>query len=360
MDSYSSIVRSLPFLVPFVAPEALERELGRPFRLRLGANESPFGISPKAIEAMERELPRSAWYGDPDSYDLRFALANRHGVSMENVLVGPGLDDLLLLSCRTFLDPGDVAVTSLGGYPTFAYGVEGVGGQVVRVPYSHDKNDLFGLAEAAREHGAKLVYLANPDNPSGSWHHGEAILAMVHELPADAVLLLDEAYYEYAPSESVPAIDVTHPQIVRLRTFSKIHGMAGQRIGYAFATAETVASFNKIRLHFGINRVAQAGALASLDDLEFQRQVIAEVERGREDYSRSADELGFTALPSATNFVTIDVGGFENAKRIVQELAKDGVFIRMPGAEPLNRCIRVTIGTPTQRAEFAEALRKVR
>jgi histidinol-phosphate aminotransferase len=356
---FARIVRELPATVPFLAPEAIERRSGKKLTLRLGANESAFGPSPLALEAMRDAVTRVNWYGDPESYDLRSALAARHGVGMEHIVVGCGVDDLLELIVRTFLDPGQTAVTSLGGYPTFAYHVAGYGGKLERVPYRDGRNNLAGLAEAAKRSQARIVYLANPDNPSGTWVLAEEIGALLEALPQDCLLLLDEAYSDFAPAEALPAIDASDPRALRARTFSKAHGMAGARIGYALATNEIIAAFDKIRLHFGVNRVAQAGALASLQDTGYLQSVVVAVAEGRAEYIALAHEMGFTPLPSATNFVTMDVGGVERARALVAALAECGVFIRMPGAPPLDRCVRVTVGTPEERAAFAEAVHAV-
>jgi histidinol-phosphate aminotransferase len=357
--SVTRLVAELPATVPFVAPEALERGSGRPFRLRLGANESTFGPSPRAKEAMRAAVDRVNYYADPECYELRAALATFHGIDMEHVVVASGIDELLGLVVRAFLDHGEAAVTSLGAYPTFNYHVAGFGGQLERVPYAHDRNDLDALADAAHTSHARLVYLANPDNPSGSWYSARDVLAFVERLPADCLLLLDEAYAEFAPADALLPDDEPDPRVIRMRTFSKAYGMAGARIGYAIATPETIAAFDKIRLHFGVNLVAQAGALASLGDTEFLSSVIEAVAAGRDEYAALAKEQGLTTLPSATNFVTIDVAGPERARALVAALAERGVFIRMPGAPPLDRCVRVTVGTPPERALFAEILREV-
>src|SRR6202011_4171320 len=173
-----------------------------------------------------------ARYGDPESAALRAELARVHGVSPGNIVVCSGIDDLIGLAVRAFIEPGTLAVTSLGGYPTFEYHVLGFGGELRRVAYRDDSNDLDGLAEAARSSGARVVYLANPDNPSGTWHRSDAIEAFVGRLAPETLLLLDEAYIEFAPAGSAPAIDVSDARVLRMRTFSKAHGLAGARIGY--------------------------------------------------------------------------------------------------------------------------------
>ena len=360
---FTGLVQGLPATIPFVGPEALERRGGRRFELRLGANESAFGISPSALEAISRELARAAWYGDPEAFELRERLAGLHGVGTGEIVVGAGIDELLGVLVRAVVEPGDPVVTSAGAYPTFNYHVAGFGGRLVEVPYRDDHEDLDGLAAAVRREGARLVYLANPDNPMGTWHGAAAIGRFLAELPPDAMLLLDEAYIEFAPSDAAPPIATDDPRVVRLRTFSKAHGMAGLRIGYAIAHAGMIGALGRIRNHFGVNRLAQAAAMASLDDPAFVAGVVAEVARGREEYAALATELGFVPLPSATNFVALDVDpegrGPGHSRALLDALATVGVFIRRPHVAPLDRCIRVSVGTAGERTRFAAVLRAV-
>lgn len=352
--AFLSHIQRLSATVPFVGPEAIERQRGRRFALRLGANESAFGISPKAAEAMRAAIAQVSWYGDPDSFELRDALAQHHGVSVDAICVAVGIDELLGLVVRLLVAPGTPVVTSDGAYPTFNYHVLCLGGELHRVPYKQDREDPEALADKARCLNAPLVYLANPDNPMGTWHDSETLRAFIDALPESTAVILDEAYIEFAPASAQLRVDTSDPRVIRMRTFSKAHGMAGARIGYALAAPEVVTVLNKIRNHFAVNRIAQRGALASLGDKEFLNSVIAEVAAGREDYYRLAERLGFAYAPSATNFVTIDVGSGERAQSMVSALQEHDVFVRMPGVEPLNRCIRVTVGTAAERARFAE------
>ncbi len=341
------LVQTLPATVPFVGPEAIERQTGTPFRARLGANESVFGPSPKVREAI-REAADGAWmYGDPESYDLRHALAASLGIKANEVVVGEGIDGLLGYLVRLYVAPGDTVVTSDGAYPTFNYHVAGFGGRLVTVPYVDDREDPESLLRAAHETNAKLIYLANPDNPMGSWHGASAIEAMIEALPEGCLLALDEAYVEFAPGGAVPKIDASDPRVVRLRTFSKAYGLAGLRVGYAFGEADVIRGFEKIRNHFGMNRISQAAALAALADPDWVTEVREKVEAARVRIAEIAASNGLTALPSATNFVTIDCGrdaGF--AKSVLSGLVAKGIFVRMPFAEPGNRCIRVSAGHP--------------
>ncbi len=323
--------------------------------VRLGANESAFGPSPRAIAAMGAQLGRLAWYGDPDSLDLRDALATKHGCDPAHICVGAGIDDLMGLAVRAFVAPGTIAVTSRGTYPTFDYHVAGFGGRIERVDYLEDgRPDLDGLAERARAASAAIVYLANPDNPSGTFADRSAVARFAAVLPQQTALLLDEAYADFVDAGALPGLDFGGG-ILRMRTFSKAFGMAGARVGYVLADEETIATFQKIRLHYGVNRNAQIGALASLQDAEFCAWVVAETARGREEYYRLAADHSLNVIRSDTNFVCIDVGNAKRATAIVAELLEHTVWIRKPAASPLDRCIRVTVGTAPMRAAFAAA-----
>ncbi|SMH53625.1 pyridoxal phosphate-dependent aminotransferase [Maritimibacter sp. HL-12] len=356
---FTPLIVSLPAAVPFVGPEALERARGHPFRARLGANESVFGPSPRSVAAM-REAAGETWkYGDSESFELKAALSSRLGVGPQHLTIGEGIDGLLGNLVRLTVAPGDTVVTSLGAYPTFNYHVTGFGGDLVTVPYADDREDPDALIAAARETGAKLVYIANPDNPMGTWHGAERIAAMIEALPEGTLLVLDEAYIEFAPNGTAPEIDPDDARVIRLRTFSKAHGLAGARVGYAVGAPELIAAFDKVRNHFGLSRVSQAGALAALADESWLSEVRAKVSVARGRIAEIAAACGLKPLPSATNFVALDCGGDGAlARRVLAELAERDVFVRMPGVAPLDRCIRVSAGTPVMLDLFEAALPK--
>ncbi len=349
------IVASLPPSRPFVAPEELARKAGLDSLLRLGANESAFGPPLAAIEAMRAEIARSSWYGDPESMELRSALAHRHGCDVANICVGSGIDDLLGLTVRAYVAPGEASVATLGSYPTYAYHVRGHGVREETVPYARDGTvRLDALADQVHRSRAKIAYVANPDNPSGSFARAADVARFVRSLPEDCLLILDEAYGDFVPAaERLP--EVIDPRVVRMRTFSKAYGLAGARIGYCIAAPEIVRNFDKIRHHFGVNRIAQAGALAALGEAAFTANVVAEVERGRAEYATLAAAHGLTVLPSRTNFVCIDLGSLPRAEAMVAALLQRGIFIRKPGLPPIDGHIRVTVGTAPERARFAAA-----
>ena len=356
---YTKLIDSLPAKVPFVGPEAQERAQGFNFVARLGANESVFGPSPKAIAAMQAAA-RDVWmYGDPELHNLRHALAAHHRVAPENIVVGEGIDGLLGYLVRLLVAEGDPVVTSLGAYPTFLYHVAGFGGQVTTVPYKDDHEDPEALLAAARATGAKLLYLANPDNPMGTWHKAEAIERLIAELPPETVLILDEAYADTAPQEAIPAMDVSHPRVIRMRTFSKAYGLAGLRVGYAIGHHELIRAFDKIRNHFGMGRIAQAGALAALKDQDYLNQTVQKITQARAEIARIVQENGLTPLPSATNFVAVDCGrDGAYAAALLNELTKRGVFLRMPAIAPLNRTIRISCGDAAMLAHLEAELPK--
>jgi histidinol-phosphate aminotransferase len=353
----TELVASLPATVPFVGPEAQERARAAPFAARLGANESPFGPSPAALDAM-REVAGEAWmYGDPEAYTLRHALAAHHDVPPEAIVAGEGIDGLLGTLVRLLVAPGDAVVTSQGGYPTFAYHAVGHGGTLHAVPYRGDHEDPEALADRARETGAKLVYLANPDNPMGSWHGAEAIGALCDALPDGCLLCLDEAYADLAPREAIPALDPSDDRVIRMRTFSKAHGLAGLRVGYAIGHPSLIASFDRVRNHFGLGRVAQAAATAAIGDEAWLSHVRAQVAQSRDAIAAIARQNGLTPLPSAANFVAIDCGADGAfARRVLAALIERDIFVRMPGVAPLDRCIRVSCGTQADMQAFASAL----
>jgi len=351
------LVAALPSTVPFVGPEALERTRGVAFRARLGANESVFGPSPAAVEAMA-QTARDAWmYADPEAHDLRQAIAAHHGIDPAHVMVGEGIDGLLGLLVRLTVAPGTAVVTSDGAYPTFNYHVAGFGGVLHRVPYRYDAEDLPALLVRADEVGARLVYFANPDNPMGSWHLGAAIEAALDLVPDGTTLVLDEAYIDLAPPDTAPRIDPSDPRVIRMRTFSKGHGLAGARVGYAIGATPLIAAFDRVRNHFGMSRMGQAGALAALADTGWLHHVQAQVTAARTRIAAIGAACGLTALPSATNFVTLDCGGDASlARRVLDETLAGGVFIRMPFAAPGNRCIRISCGRPADLDILAEVL----
>ncbi|MBV2142679.1 pyridoxal phosphate-dependent aminotransferase [Falsochrobactrum sp. TDYN1] len=351
------LVKSLPETVPFVGPETLEMQRGKPFAARIGANESSFGPAPSVIAAMQKEASEVWKYGDPENRELRQAIAAHHGINVENVMPGAGVDALLGLVVRQYVQQGDKVINSLGGYPTFNYHVSGYGGQLLSVPYKEDRPDLDALIDMARNEEPAILYIANPDNPMGTWHEGADIQSFIERVPESTMLILDEAYCETGPETAFPAFETDRPNILRMRTLSKAYGLAGIRCGYVIGCAEAIRSFDKIRDHFAVNRIAQAAGIAALKDQAYLREVVGKIHAGRDRIGKIAEQNGLVAIPSATNFVAIDCGADGAfATAVLNGLIARDVFVRKPGAPVLDRCIRVSVGINEQLDVFEAAL----
>jgi histidinol-phosphate aminotransferase len=272
-------------------------------------------------------------------------------------VIGEGIDGLLGLTVKLAAEPGSAIVTSDGTYPTFNFHVAAGGGRLVRVPYRNDRQDLEALLSAAQREDARILYVATPDNPMGSLAPAAELQHFIARLPDGLLLCLDEAYCDTAAPADVLPIDVGNPQVLRLRTFSKAYGLAGARIGYALGEAALIRQFEKIRNHYGINRVGQLGALAAIEDQAYLAAAVHRIARARDLIGNIAIDNGLVPLASAANFVTIDCGGDGAfAKRVLEALIERDVFVRMPSVAPLNRCIRVSCVRDEDLAVFAAAL----
>ena len=356
------LVQSLPATVPFVGPEAIERNRGLKVLARIGANENGFGPAPSVIAAMQAHAHGIWQYNDPENFALRQALGRHLGIAPAHIGIGEGIDGILGMIVRLVIGAGETVVTSLGAYPTFNYHVAGYGGRLVTTPYVDDREDLNGLLDLARREQARLVYFANPDNPMGSWWEADDVIAFARALPETTLLVLDEAYSETGPASALPAADalLDLPNVIRTRTFSKAYGLAGARVGYTLSSEGNTSAFDRIRHHFGMNRLATEAALAALADQTYLGEVVAKIAASRERIGAIARENALTPLPSATNFVAVDAGGDgQRARAIVDGLMEHGIFIRMPGVAPLNRCIRISCGPDAAMDLLAEALPRV-
>jgi len=356
---FTKIAAGLPTTVPFVGPEAQERTRGKLFRARIGANESCFGPAPSVIAAMQSAAGEMWKYCDPDNYELKQALAAHLGLSAANVVVGEGIDGLLGVATRLFVEDGTPVVTSLGAYPTFNFHIVGSGGKLILVKYENDKESLNALLDAVRQEQAPLVYLSNPDNPMGSWWNAAEIFDFIAALPPTTMLLLDEAYGETAPDGCLPQANHIWPNVLRFRMFSKAYGLAGLRCGYAFGDADVIASFEKMRNHYGVNKMAQVAGYAALNDQAYLEEVVGKIVAGRKCIAEIATNNGLLPLPSATNFVTIDCGSDGTfAKKVLEGLLDRDVFVRKPMAPGLDRCIRISVGLSHELDIFADELPK--
>ena len=248
-------------------------------------------------------------------------------------------------------------MTSHGGYPSFDYYVRGVGGELACHPYLRSGgNDLQGLLDTVRVRSPRLLYLANPDNPTGRIAPPHDLRELLRRLPTGCVLLLDEAYVEFARDADVLPMEETAPNLVRLRTFSKVHGLAGARVGYAIADPEVVAALDRIRQPYAVAKLSQEMATAAFGDHAFIADVVERTRAGREEYHALAARIGAASLPSEANFVAFDFGDAARAGAVARFLDEHDVYVRHPPTPPLDRLVRITVGTDEARAYLRDVL----
>ena len=357
--------RTLADLVPYEPGkpvEEVQRELGLDRVVKLGSNEGSFGPFPAARLALERSLDELNRYPDGGAYRLRAALAERHDVRFEEIALGAGSDGVVDCLSQAVLDPGDAVVCGWPSFPSYVIAALKVGAEVRRVPLREDRYDLSALLAAVDER-TKLVYVCHPNNPTGTMNTRAELDAYFDAVPEHVLTVLDQAYLEYvAESEYPDGIEEYFKagrRVVVLRTFSKIYGLAGLRIGYGVGPAAVAAAVAKVRRAFDLNAAAQAAALASLDDgAELARR--ARVNReGRGVLERTLRDHGLDpAGPAVANFLYADVGG--DARIVFDELLRLGVIVRPLAAFGAPTAIRVTVGTPEENELFAEALARLR
>ena len=343
-------------------PAALER---RSRLIKLDSNENPFGPSARAVDAMKSTLGAANSYPDDDCSPLRLKLAAHHGLPPEQVLVTAGSTGMLSLLCQTLLAPGLNAVTSERSFIVYSMAVQAAGAHLVEVPMRDDGFDLEAIL-AAIDPNTRIVFLANPNNPTGTMLDADVVESFMMRLPGHVVLVLDEAYYEFALHFAAlrkitysNSLDYVRQgaSVVVLRTFSKAHGLAGLRVGYGLGPAELLGYCARMRNTFSVSSVAQAAALAALDDyLHIQRVVENNALQSRV-LTQGLLGLGYRVVPTAANFVYCDLR--EDATAIANRLQDEGVAVRPLGHWGAPNCIRVTIGTPEQDQTFLQAAGRV-
>jgi histidinol-phosphate aminotransferase len=357
-----SAVRELaPYVIGKPIGE-LERELGVTDIIKLASNENPLGPSPHAIQAMQAALQQVWLYPDGNGHDLKQALAAHHEVDSAQITLGNGSNDLLVLLAEAFLTPQDSAVVSQFAFAIYALAIQATGARTIvaaacaedsAMPYGHD----LGAMLAKIDDSTRLVYIANPNNPTGSWNTREQVLGLLRAAPPHVIIVLDEAYYEYAREFDVPdgtAMLSAFPNLVVLRTFSKAHGLAGVRVGYAVSHPEVADVLNRVRQPFNVGIPGLVGAQAALADADQPRRAVALVREGKALLTRELPRLGVKVYPSAGNFVLADVGA--SGQVVYEALLRQGVIVRPMAGYGLPRCLRITIGTPAQNERLITAM----
>lgn len=358
MSSYAraTLKRIEPY-VPGRSAEDLQAERGLSDIIKLASNENPLGPAPKALQAIAGAAGQVHIYPDGDSRALREAIAARNEVEAEQTIFGCGSDEVIRMIAEAYLDPGDPVVMAQTTFSQYAFVARLMAAREVTVPLIDGFHDLEGMARAAREHRAKLCFVCNPNNPTGTYVDERAVQRFLDEIPDETLAVFDEAYIEYvdAPDfpDVLPAVREGRRVIV-MRTFSKIYGLAGLRVGYGIAPREIVADLEQVRAPFNINRIAQAAALASLDDadhLEASRRMNT---KERERLTATFRRMGYEVYPSQANFIFVSFG--ENAGTIYEALLNEGIIVRNAAGFGRPDALRISVGTADQNDRLLEAM----
>ena len=352
-------IRTLTPYPPGKPIEELERELGIRDSIKLASNENPLGPSPKAVAAITAALRNLHRYPDGSAFYLKRRLVARLGVSEDELVVGNGSNEIIELAVRTFLRPGDEAVMADQAFVIYRLVVQAAGGTSRVVPLRDFTHDLEAMAAAVTPR-TRLVFLGNPNNPTGTIFRRRAWEAFLRAVPRHLLVVADDAYAEYVEDPEYPDTirergDGRVP-VLSLRTFSKLYGLAGLRIGYGVAPAPVIDALERIRQPFNVNALALAGALAALDDEEHVRRTLATNRAGMVFLVDAFRALGLAHVPSAANFVLVRVG---DGARVYEALLRRGVIVRPMAVYGFPEHVRVTIGTEAENARFSTALRAV-
>ena len=354
-------VRALGAYTPGKPLRQAERESGVRM-IKMASNENPFGPSPKALEAMSAVAPQVNLYPDNDVSQLRLRLAELHGVRPEQTVVDNGSTALLGVISRTLLRPGLKAITSERSFIIYPIAVKAAGGRLITAPMKHDAFDLDAIA-AAIDAETRIIFIANPNNPTGTLIEAATMDAFVRKVSDHVIVVLDEAYCDFAAEfAAARGIDYSHSldyvreerNVVVLRTFSKAHGLAGMRVGYGLGPAVLMQYFNRMRTTFSVSALAEAAALAALDDKDHTSNTIANIRRGAEFLTSKLSEMGYRPIPTFANFIFFDAG--EDAAALSKRIQAEGIIVRPLAPWGAPTAIRVTIGTPEQNELFIAAL----
>jgi len=351
-----SYIRAIAPYQPGKPIAELERELGITGIVKLASNENPLGASPKAVAAMHEAVKTIALYPDGNGFELKDALTKRYGVAHHNLVLGNGSNDLLELASRAFLSPGDVAVYSAHAFAVYALATQAVGAKGITVPAKEFGHDLDAMLKAAVQQKAKMVFIANPNNPTGTYLTAAALESFLGALPANILVVLDEAYNEYLPPaqryDSVSWLK-KYPNLIISRTFSKAYGLAGLRVGYAIAHEQITDMMNRVRQPFNVNSIAQAAAVAALHDMDFVQKTYELNQRGMQQISAGLTKLGLSYIPSYGNFICFRIGG---ATAMYRRLLELGVIVRPVANYDMADYLRVSIGLESENEKFLSAL----
>jgi histidinol-phosphate aminotransferase len=358
-------VRSLSPYVPGKPIEELERELGITNIIKLASNENPFGPSPHALAAMHATLADAWLYPDGSGHQLKRKLAAKLGVNPEQITLGNGSNDVLVLIAEAFLEPGLEAVYSQYAFAVYPIAVQAAGATGIVAPAQPESSamplghDLAAMSAAITAR-TRLVFVANPNNPTGTWVPSAELRRFVKSVPAHALVVIDEAYFEYAGGvdiqNGISWLD-EFPNLIVVRTFSKAYGLAGLRVGYAVSHPSVAGMLNRVRQAFNVSSVALAGATAALDDEAHVSNAVAVAIAERERVAAALAQLGTRTVPTAGNFLLLHAG--PRARALFESLLRAGIIVRPVANYQLPEYLRVTLGTVEQNDRFLSTWRKV-
>lgn len=351
-------IRSLIPYEPGKPIEEVEREYGISGSLKLASNENPLGPSPRALAVLRERLPELHLYPDGDCFYLKRALAQKLGVQPDRLIFGNGSNEIIELAARTFMRPGDEAVMAEQAFVVYELIVQAVGGKRKTVPLKNFTHDLTAIADAVTPQ-TRLVFLANPNNPTGTIYRRRDWQAFLERISPDVLVIVDEAYFEYVEEADYPnSLDyhARHPAILTLRTFSKLYGLAGLRIGYGIGAKSVIALMQGVRQPFNVNAPAQWAALAALDDTEHVQRSLGVNQQGVKYLQTEFARLGLSYVPSQANFILVRVG---NGPEVFQRLLQQGVIVRPMVGYKFPEHVRVTVGTMAQNQKLIGALERL-
>ena len=358
VEQVPEYIRSLIPYEPGKPIEEVEREYGIANSVKLASNENPLGPSPKALAAIRERLGQLNLYPDGDCYYLKQALSRKLGVAPEQLIFGNGSNEIIELAARTFMRPGDEAVMAEQAFVVYQLIVQAVGGRSRAVPLKDFTHDLHALTGAISPR-TRLVFLANPNNPTGTIFRRSEWERFLSEVSRDVLLIVDEAYFEYVEDAAYPDSLRYHAAdraILTLRTFSKLYGLAGLRIGYGIGSTELVSLMQRVRQPFNVNAPAQWAALAALEDAEHVQRSLEVNRQGLAYLQGEFQRLGLAFVPSHANFILLRVG---NGQAFFQQLLKQGVIVRPMAGYRFPEHVRVTVGTTEENRRFIAALENV-
>ncbi len=352
-------IANLQPYVPGKPVSELERELGISNSIKLASNENPLGAGPKALAALQGEMPELARYPDGGAYALRSALAHKHGVNTDQITIGNGSNDVLDMIARVFLYPGRESLCSQHAFAVYPLSTMAVGAELKMAPAKDFGHDLDAM-QALIGGNTGVIWVANPNNPTGTWLNRDDLYAFVKQVPSNIIVVVDEAYFEYVHEAEYPdASRWLHefPNLVVTRTFSKAYGLASLRIGYGISHPDVADLLNRVRQPFNANSFAQAAAIAALGDEDYLHRSVEMNNAGLQQLCDGFDRLGLRFIPSVGNFVTVDVA--RSAGEVDAALLREGVITRPVENYGLRNCLRISVGLEFENARFLEALEKV-